>query len=285
MQIITFLYHEINNNPSDFHKNNNLFINEENFYNQISEIKNKFNIINPLKLGDKNTPNKKNALITFDDSSKGIFKYGLPILEKLKVPAIIFLNMDIIEHNNNLMTKVFFIKDMDYKNKNTIKNIRKLNFINTEEYFKNNKNDEYNKYQGEWANKNDLKKIESSNLFFIGNHSYNHYSFKNLNTNEIKNQYLKNYLLLKKYKNFVPFFSYPFGQWKLDYDNKINKIIENLGVKFIFSANLFDLKIKNKMIHRIPMFNNIKPYQIERHIKKELFKNKIKYYFRLFNYQ
>ena len=44
MKLTTFLYHEINNTPSEFHKINNLSVTEDIFYDQLRFIKNVQNI-------------------------------------------------------------------------------------------------------------------------------------------------------------------------------------------------------------------------------------------------
>ena len=280
MKLTTFLYHEINNTPSEFHKLNNLSVTEDVFYDQLRFIKNEFNIINPKDLIKNKFKEQNNALITFDDSSKGIIENAIPILKELKIPALFFLNMDVITTKENYMTKIFYIMknfDTEFKN-NNIRNIfskdlsnffSKINFI------------EYKIFSGKWIELEDLLNLKNSNEFYIGNHLYNHYSVKYLNQKSVINQYRKNEELLKNYNNYLPLFSYPFGQFKLDYDKFTNKLITNLGAKYIFTANLINRKINKNIIHRVPLFNNIKGKQIYKHIKNEYFKSNIRFLARL----
>ena len=281
MKLTTFLYHEINNSPSEFHKLNNLYVNEDNFFNQLSYIKNEYNIISPKDLNNINLKNDNNAIISFDDSSKGIFKNALPILKELNIPAIFFLNMDVILDNYNYMTKIFFIKKY-YKLKLNNNNIRNIFSININKIFKNSDIEKYNAFSGEWMSIEDLNNICKNNNFFLGNHLFNHYSINYLNINQIKYQYTKNESSLNKFKNYLPYFSYPFGQYKLDYNQKTNRILTDLGSKYIFTANFINNKINENLIHRVPLFNNTKPDQIKLHIKKDYIKSNLRSYLRLF---
>ena len=250
MKLTTFLYHEINNTPSEFHKINNLSVTEDIFYDQLRFIKNEFNIINPKDLIKNKFYKHKNALITFDDSSKGIIENAIPILNDLKIPALFFLNMDIITTNENYMTKIFYImKNFDYEFKNN--KIRNIFSKDVSKFFSKINYDEYEIFSGKWIKLEDLLNLKNSKDFYIGNHLYNHYSVKYLNQKSVINQYKKNEKLLKNYNNYLPLFSYPFGQFKLDYDKFTNKLITSLGAKYIFTANLINQKINKNIIHRV----------------------------------
>ena len=69
------------------------FFSEKNFKNQLIYFKKNYNIVSlDDYFKNKNlSSNKLNIAITFDDGYKNNFKYALPILEKLKVPAIFYI--------------------------------------------------------------------------------------------------------------------------------------------------------------------------------------------------
>ena len=56
---------------------------------------------------------------------------------------------------------------------------------------------------------------------------YNHYNVIKLSKSEIK-YYYKNLKYLKKFKNSINFFSYPFGQKNENYNNSTDKYILNI---------------------------------------------------------
>ena len=88
-----FVYHDISDDPSEFSCTFNLNVYPKVFDYQISFIKDNFNIISPDDLLKGKIPSKA-ALVTFDDGFRSYFRNAVPILEKYKVPSIIFLNME-----------------------------------------------------------------------------------------------------------------------------------------------------------------------------------------------
>ena len=91
---ITFLFHDVTNSPSEYSKENNLYLYKENFKKIINHIEKNYKIINP-KLLQKNLKNNNYALITFDDGYKSFINNVKPILLKKKIPSLIFLNGEV----------------------------------------------------------------------------------------------------------------------------------------------------------------------------------------------
>ena len=81
---------------------------------------------------------------------------------------------------------------------------------------------------------------------------YNHYNAIKLSKSEI-NIIIKNLKYLKKFKNSINFFSYPFGQKNENYNNSTDKYILNiLKSKKIFYADTLSFnKDFAQSIHRM----------------------------------
>ena len=63
---------------------------------------------------------------------------------------------------------------------------------------------------------------------------------------------------IKKYPNYIDFFSYPFGQPGSCYNLKTNQIVRNYGPSFIFSAFNAPNKIRGKdFLYRVTLPNKI----------------------------
>ena len=119
---IIFLFHDINNTPSNYVKKNKLSISKENFKKIVEHIYKNYNFVDPRGLNlDKQN---KFALITFDDGYKSYIKNAVSILEKKKIPSIVFVNSEV-----SLKKKLNINAEVDYLSKN-------LNFIN---FMKQNK--------------------------------------------------------------------------------------------------------------------------------------------------
>ena len=79
-----FCYHEVTDEPSEFQKKYDLFVNKKNFEFQINYICKNFNVSNLKKIKGQN------FLITFDDAYKGSFNHGLKICENNGIKPIFF---------------------------------------------------------------------------------------------------------------------------------------------------------------------------------------------------
>jgi len=97
-----------------------------------------------------------------------------------------------------------------------------------------------------------IKKILSSNLVTIGNHSHSHDYLVDWNDNEIKADITESIKIFKQKIGFSPeIFSYPFGE----YSNSYKKIIHDLGFKFAFGqhSGVIDSTKKKLELPRFPI--------------------------------
>ena len=284
--MVTVLFHEVSDDPSRFHFNNNLNVTKQNFYNQLIFLKNNFNIISPLDLISKkfNTPA---ALITFDDGAKGFFNNAKPILEDLKIPCIHFLNMEPILGGLNINGLVSYLLDVDKKifNYFNTKNINTRNITYNkiikylDNFDKSSIINKANEYHGPWASMEDLEKCNNSNLIFFGNHLFNHYNCLNLEKNELIFQFNENKKHLDKLKNSINFFSYPYGHPNIFYNHITNSILNELGVKYIFSAFPINYNLNNSVYHRLPIHDHVNTTNI---FKKHILIAKLKGFIKKF---
>ena len=245
------MYHDVNDEPENFYKKNNLNVYKKNFIKQIKFLKEEYNILKPSFTNFNK--NKINVLITFDDGCKSYLENALPILTKNRVYSINFLNYDVID--NRVMWPMFLNDLMEFK-KLVKKEYFKINDIDLyTKKFKNYINlKKYNKY---FLNKYDLKKMEKNKYCFLGSHLFHH-----LNCVSISKKYLikmidLNNNKLKKYNNYIKYFSYPYGQYKLNYNNKTDKIILSKGYEKIFYADFTDVNNTNQKLGRINMTDQI----------------------------
>jgi len=263
-KLVVFLFHEISYNPSKFYSENNLNIKPNLFKKQIEIIMNNFTVIHPKEL---NITKLKipTALITFDDGSIGIFKNATRILEEKKCPSIFFLNyapfkkeifwsglVNFLCKNYSYFKKIVNPEDhLHIKNKEFLYALP----MHVEKFFRtHNKIKIINaakKYYGEFGTLNDLEKISKNKLFCIGNHLYNHFNASLLNEIDLIKNYNKNRMTFLK--NFIDYFSYPYGQKNTCYNSKTNKILIKNGAKAIFTANPLNFENKSLIFHRFPI--------------------------------
>jgi hypothetical protein len=288
------VYHDVSSTPCQFSCSYDLNVTPEIFDYQLNFIKNNFNIISPDDLLEKKIP-KKAALITFDDGFKSYFKNAIPILEKNKVPSIIFLNMEPVKGGlfwsgliTYLCTKREDFKDY-LKKKLPEESKRKTLFLNCSTELVENYLEETGKsfekevrdFVGEFADESDLEKASGNPLVFYGNHLFNHHVPLLLSNEELIDSVLKNENELRNYSCYRNMFSFPFGQPDTCYSEKQIDLLFANGISKIFSSNgRINYNCASDYLYRIPLssFNNSSAK-----IWFQIFQKEIRKYLRVLN--
>jgi len=263
-KLVVFLFHEVSFKPSKFYHENNLNINPNLFEKQIEFILKNFKIIHAKELFSKNNK-KPSALITFDDGSIGVFKNAIKILKNKKCPSILFINLSQIKNEIFWPGLVVYLcnhfdkfkKIVNPKNK---KHIKGKEFLyahpdHIKEFFKffdeKKITTSAKKYYGNFGSLNDLRNISKSKLFCFGNHLYNHYNSLAISKKLLINNYNKNKNEMNFLENYIDYFSYPYGQKDICYNNTTNEIILYNGSKAIFTSNPYGgFNSQNMVFHR-----------------------------------
>ena len=251
-KITIFTFHEVSNNPSKFCLDFDLAVSTEVFRAQVEWIKDNFNIINPRELdnsGDVSGHNfpKSAAMITFDDGFLGAFENALPILERMNIKAIIFLNMEnVIEKNNMLPAKCEYLlsKCDNFKyfvNKNNIKypvylNINPSIMDDYHSAFGDEFKQEINIYQGALVDLSTLKIWNKKNVYY-GNHLYQHWNAPALSEGELVYQFKKNKYFLDKLPNSLNLFAFTYGKPITCWTLRDVGILTKLGVNRLFTTH------------------------------------------------
>lgn len=222
-KITIFCYHDITDNPSEFCIKYNLHVGLKNFKKQMNYISQYFEIIDIRSLSDPSFIMPKNAaIISFDDGFKGAFDNGLSYLDKIKIPAVMFLNMDSVLNKNPIVSAVAKYLE-ENKSKYPLWNIKKNyhNHINYSEYSKFICNDRLRSlvldYQGLMANESDLLNLKISKYVTFSNHYFQHFDSCVLNKFEVEYQINENEIKLKKYNNYAKFFAFTNGSFTKEY--------------------------------------------------------------------
>lgn len=252
--LLVLLYHDVSDNPSSFHKKFNLNVSINNFKNQIEFLSKYYNFISPLELLN-NKFDRPAAIITFDDGTKSYFEIAIDILSRYKIPSLHFLNSAPILGDffySGLVTYLFEKKIIKNYNCLTIPEKYVHNFLTDKALMKKVKN-----FHGSFASEKDLINFDDNKLVFYGNHLFNHYNAANISLDFFKTNYMKNKDYLSKFKNYIDFFSYPFGEKNLCYneitDNFLKKELQPL--RFFYADPLSFNHNKSQSYHRFAIDN------------------------------
>lgn len=246
--LTVFLFHDVNDQPSQFGIDYNLTVSNKLFRKQIKWITDNFSVISPIDLISGKSLADNAALITFDDGFEGAFQNGISYLTSMKIPCIVFLNMSSIEKASPLISSIATYLQKSSDRFGSI--FKKLGLITpfhinlTPDIYSKIQLEipdldfnEINLYQGKLANLETLKKSENSGYVFLGNHLYEHWNSASLNSAEFEFQFKENRRRLSDFKNSIDFLSFPNGQPDLCFSKANVQALKDFGCKKIFFSS------------------------------------------------
>ena len=266
-------YHRISNKKI----NDPLSISLETFENQIKLLVSKFSIISLDRILEKDLPNGNYIAITFDDGYRDNLLNAVPILEKYKVPATIYITSRFLEgkcemwwyelkkfiDENELISFIYDEKNYKYILKSY--NLKNKAFKQISSLFKKLKYEQQNKlleiitkntkrikYTNDLLNVDDLIKLNSKELITLGAHTHNHIALSYLNDSECLDELLTSKKIIEKIINKkVIHFAYPYGGEK-EISEREPKVLKSLGYLSAVTTQLnISEKYKNYLLPRI----------------------------------
>ena len=260
-KITIFVFHEVNDNPSDYVKENNLNLTINEFKKIVGLIEDNYNLISPKIIENKNNI-ENSALITFDDGYLGVFDNALAYLVEKKIHSLHFLNMaPILEKKANISSTIQYLEKFDSNFQKFIKkeNLKKPTYLSISPQIFSKFLNEFGgisknilnkilKFQGKLVDQDKLTYWDKSNYVHYANHLFDHWNTITLDSSNLEYQYFQNLKYLKVYNNFINLFAFTNGQpdtcFNIDNLNILKKINPNL----IFAASSGQNKISNKIL-------------------------------------
>jgi len=243
-----FLYHDVNDDPSEFGAEFNLTVSNKLFQKQVSWIMSKYSIISPLDLLENRPLPPNPALITFDDGFAGAFENGIKYLDQEGLPSLVFLNMGNILNNTPMISSIAAYLEKNGEAHEELfqsiglqkpfhLNLTPAMLFKLEQSISDLNMDEILNYQGGMATIEILMKWVNCKNVFFGNHLYEHWNSASLDSAEFKFQFEENRRALSHFKNSIDFFSFPNGQPDLCFSNSHIEALHHFGCKKIFFSS------------------------------------------------
>lgn len=241
--LTVFVLHDVTDSPATFTESNDISVTIDLFRMQMNFIAEHFNIISMGDVLKGNIPNRA-AVITFDDGYKGTFDNALPILEGMKVPFTVFLNMSPINGGNFWAEKIYYLCQFepqftDFLISRGIAITSHTQLECTQELL-----DEYEQnygtsylehlenYASPYVSNETLTQLGDCPYLTLGSHLYTHYNVRNLTGHVLDDQYHQNAVLLSKFDNYQPVFAFPFGVPGLCFSNRqVNDLMRSGATK------------------------------------------------------
>jgi peptidoglycan/xylan/chitin deacetylase (PgdA/CDA1 family) len=212
-----FIFHEITDSPSEFHRSCATYTSPKVFSEQIAWIAERFTIIEPLRLrqfGGSGELPPSAAMITFDDAWAGVFRVGLPILRERGIPALCFLNMATVAGDPDLgAVRAYEISRPELGSRLlaspidpadgevAVARIRARYGVDAA----------FLEYQGPTANDDDLTRASHGSAVWFGSHLYHHWDIRSIGLELYVRSFTENESALAKLPNSLPAFATPHG--------------------------------------------------------------------------
>jgi peptidoglycan/xylan/chitin deacetylase (PgdA/CDA1 family) len=180
------------------------------------------------------------ALLTFDDGYANN-RLMLPILNRLQVPALLFVTTDSMIRRQSYWwdvlaresLKTSLSVDQLSQKRRSIKTLKPLDI---EQYLKGQFGQNCYHPQGDHdrpMTPEELKLLARDPLIAIGNHTHHHALLSQLNSNEIENELSECQNYLREIIDYCPqTLAYPNGRWSAD----VARIARELGIQLAFTA-------------------------------------------------
>jgi peptidoglycan/xylan/chitin deacetylase (PgdA/CDA1 family) len=289
--LTVFMFHEVSDQPSRFAEEYGLAVSRETFHRQVSWIQSHFDVIHPADVLNEAPSPEGAAIISFDDGFLSSFENGLPILAKLGVPAIVFLNMQAILEQKPILSAIAcylnryvpefsdFMKSVGIPSPFHI--TLSPNILNSfEKHSGPIDMDAVHDYQGQFANLHTVMAWNNKDVVVYGNHLYDHWNAPALSIEEFEEQYKRNEIALSQLANSVNLFSFTNGQPGTCFSDREVDFLKLLGARKVFSgAGVVNRDAKKYLLGRIALSEHDKDedhlwFRIGRAVLNDLLYNK-----------
>lgn len=270
--LTVFLFHDVTDKPSEFSARYGLNVTPRLFSQHLDWITEYFNVVSPLDVQAGSTGNRS-ALITFDDGLAGYFENAIPIMVKRRLPSMIFLNLAPVYGDyfwSGLVTYLcqsdpIFLEKVLCESPSATATTAFLYCRPkmVESYLEGHLDRakilrEAQNFYGSFATPDQLQKAASTGLVFFGNHLFNHYNAAMIDDQELRSAYLRNFETLQKFSNTVNFFSYPYGQPGVCFDERTLGILKEFSPQRVFSAYPYpNSDSAAQLLHRVSLDESV----------------------------
>lgn len=254
--LVIFLFHNVSDVPSDFEERLGLATPRETFARQLDWICRRYEVLHPDELDSHSLP-RRSALLTFDDGFRGAFEEALPLLEKLGVPAVLFLNLGVASGEKNAAAVSTFLEER----RPSLINVghgsrtramhtatpdlvtRAVGGLSSEE------RKAFDQFAGKYATIDDIEAWDGHPLFRYANHLWNHYFGPALSHRALCEQYMRNDAELRRFRAFVPWFAFTNGR----YDRRTLQVVRDLRPRHAFTGLPLRNRGASSLLHRVEL--------------------------------
>lgn len=236
-----FLFHEVTDSPSPMQRHFGIFTPPALFVEQIGWLRERFTLIDPThlrQLGGAGCLPEDAGLVTFDDTWSGVFRFALPLLERLQVPSISFVNMATVRGDPDLTAvrayegirlppaQRLLSGAVDESGSSHILARIRDRYATSSEFLA---------FQGGTATELDLARTSSSSFSWLGSHLYHHWEPHQITPGLFERSLKDNQEALSVYPNSIPVYAVP-GGYPTPGDRRGLSLPRELGYRVVMTA-------------------------------------------------
>lgn len=248
--LITFVFHEVSDQPRSHARDTKTFSNIKTFQRQIRWIGESFRVLN-LK-ADASIDQVGDCVLSFDDGYAGVMLNALPLLEDLKMPFIAFINMATINGEVNSSALAMYVaaiekRPVNWRDSNPHFYVKALETLSAAG------RREIDEYQGPYLTRRELESLSRSPLVTIGDHLHNHWFMDELTNSELESELVRSRSELLEYESHVDCFASPHGLASED----ALEVLRKHSFQRVFSGNRHQILDGMRIYPRIDLNNEI----------------------------
>lgn len=244
--LTVFVFHEVSDTPSMFHSRFGLAVSRDLFRRQIEWISRNFQVVHASALENSDALPSRAALLTFDDGFHGIFYNALPILDRLNLPSVVFMNMGHVRGGSPLLSAHVSLLEQKSPDFVSFCRARRLSsplYLSVgpsvmESYHAAHDGLTYSEieaYAGSMVDVAALHRWSASPRVTLGNHLYRHWNYNALTESEFCLEIQNNAKELAAFGHDGKLFAYTNGLHPaLDADHE--RLLRRLGITRAFTT-------------------------------------------------
>jgi peptidoglycan/xylan/chitin deacetylase (PgdA/CDA1 family) len=207
--LTVFVFHDITDYPSKFSKSIGTHTPVSVFRRQLGWILQDFDVVHPATV-DQLREENRSAVLTFDDGYVGFRDEVVPILEELSLPAVVFVNSDVLNGEPSAAAISHWCGTTESGDRwcDSIPSTHRarVTSLQDSEHW-----EDFWTQHGRFLTNSDLVALGDHSLICVGNHLANHWDTAGLTTAQFREEFTRGRDALARFQNTLSWYAPPHG--------------------------------------------------------------------------
>ena len=207
--LTVFVFHDITDHPSKSSESIGTHTPVSVFRRQLGWILQDFDVVHPAAV-DQLRENDRSAVLTFDDGYVGFRDEVVPILEELSLPAVVFVNSDVLngEPSAAVVNHWCGITESGDRWCDSIPSTHRARVTSLQG---SKRWADFWAHHGRFLTNSDLVALGDHSLICVGNHLANHWDTAGLTTAQFREEFTRGRDALARFPNTLSWYAPPHG--------------------------------------------------------------------------